>query len=129
MSSEGPIPALSLTRATEEPEWQARYKDLLAARTADDFAPRPIQFLPVDSRRFRSAFMSSKQPRKLWRATHAKETGVIACLTHDDPDSLRTPLLLQYVLVAMHYFFEVAYASSTTGSWRNTIPKGWAARS
>jgi choline kinase len=110
LSGEGPIAALSLTRATEEPDWQARYKQLLAERTADDFAPREIQFLPVDSRRFRAAFMSSKQPRKLWRATHAKETGVVACLTHDDPDSLRTPLL-QYVLVSMHYFFEAAYAS------------------
>jgi hypothetical protein len=110
VAGEGPIPALSLTRATEEPDWQARYKQLLATRTADDFAPRGIQLLAVDSRRFRAAFMSSKQPRKLWRATHAKETGVVACLTHEDPDSLRTPLL-QYVLVAMHYFYEAAYAS------------------
>ena len=110
VAGEGPIPALSLTRATEELDWQTRYKELLAARTADDFAPRELQFLAVDSRRFRAAFMGSKQPRKLWRATHAKETGVVACLTHEDPGSLRTPLL-QCVLVAMHYFFEAAYAS------------------
>jgi hypothetical protein len=110
VAREGAIPALSLTRATEDPDWQARYKDLLATRTADDFTPRRIELMPVDSRRFRGAFMSSKQTRKLWRATHAKETGVVVCLTHDDPDSLRTPRL-QYVLVAMHYFFETAYAS------------------
>jgi choline kinase len=110
MRSEGAIEALSLTRATEEPGWQVRYKQLLAARTVDDFVERPIRLLPVDSARFRRAFMNSKQPRKLWRATHAKETGVVACLTHDDPARLRTPLL-QYTLVAMHYFFEAAYAS------------------
>jgi choline kinase len=110
VSREGAIPALSLTRATEEPDWQVRYKALLAERTAEDFAPRRIELLAVDAERFRRAFMSSKQPRKLWRATHAKETGTVVCLTHDDPERLRTPLL-QYVLVAMHYFFETAYAS------------------
>jgi choline kinase len=110
MRGEGPIAALSLTRATEEPDWQVQYKELLSRRTADDFEDRPIQFLPVDASRYRTAFMNSKQPRKLWRATHAKEAGVVACLTHDDPGRLRTPLL-QYVLVSMHYFFETAYAS------------------
>jgi L-glutamine-phosphate cytidylyltransferase len=107
---EGSIAAVSLTRATEDPGWQVRYKELLARRTADDFERRPIQFLPVDATRYRSAFMNSKQPRKLWRATHNKEAGVIACLTHDDPTRLRTPCL-QYALVSMHYFFETAYAS------------------
>ena len=107
---EGPIAALSLTRATEEPGWQVRYKELLAERTAADFEPRPIQFLPVDCARYQRAFMNSKQPRKLWRATHNKEAGVVACLTQDGALSLRTPLL-QYALVAMHYFFEAAYAS------------------
>jgi choline kinase len=107
---EGAIPAVSLARATEEPDWQVRYKELLACRTADDFETRPIQFLPVDASRYQRAFMNSKQPRKLWRATHNKEAGVVACLTQDGSMSLRTPLL-QYALVAMHYFFETAYAS------------------
>jgi choline kinase len=107
---EGPIAALSLTRTTEDPGWQVRYKELLATRTADDFEPRAIQFLPVDAARYQRAFLNSKQPRKLWRATHNKEAGVVACLTHEDPSSLRTPLL-QYTLVSMHYFFEAAYAS------------------
>jgi choline kinase len=107
---EGPIASLSLTRATEEPDWQVRYKELLAERTATDFEPRAIRFLPVDAGRYQRAFMNSKQPRKLWRATHSKEAGVVACLTQDGAMTLRTPLL-QYALVAMHYFFETAYAS------------------
>ena len=107
---DGPLPALALTRATEEPDWQVRYKQLLASRTADDFEPRTIQFLPVDAARYQRAFMNSKQPRKLWRATHSKEAGIVACLTQDSATALRTPLL-QYALVAMHYFFETAYAS------------------
>jgi choline kinase len=120
---EGATTALSLTRATEEPDWQVRYKELLATRTADDFAPRRIELLPVDSRRWLGAFMSSKQPRKLWRTTHAKETGVVVCLTHDNPDSLRTPRL-QYVLVAMHYFFEAAYASRHYRTAASRDPEG-----
>lgn len=110
LDREGPIAALSLTRTTEDPAWQMRYKELLGRRTADDFEARAIQFLPVDTARYHRAFKNSKQPRKLWRATHNKEAGVVACLTHDDPTSLRTPLL-QSALVAMHYFFEAAYAS------------------
>jgi choline kinase len=107
---EGAIAALAVTRATEDPDWQIRYKQLLAERTAEDFEARPIQFLPVDAGRYRAAFRNSKQPRKLWRLTHNKEAGVVVCLTHDEPSGFRTPLL-QYALVAMHYFFETAYAS------------------
>jgi hypothetical protein len=108
---EGPLAALALTRTTEDVEWQNQYKKLLAARTAADFETRPIRFLSVDSARYRRAFMNSKQPPKLWRITHSKESGIVACLTPDSAVKFRTPLL-QYVLVAMHYFFETAYASS-----------------
>jgi choline kinase len=110
IAREGAIPALALTRATEDPGWQVRYKEILAKRTVEDFAPRPIRFVTVDAGRYRTAFINSKQPRKLWRATHNKEAGVVACVTMDDPVRFRTPLLL-YTLVSMHYFFEAAYAS------------------
>jgi hypothetical protein len=123
LDREGPVPALSLTRATEEPDWQARYKHLLARRTADDFEARPIQFLPIDSTRYQRAFRNSKQPRKLWRATHNKEAGVVACLTQDPGMSLRTPLL-QYALVSMHYFFEAAYASKHYALVAKRDPEG-----
>ena len=110
MRGEGALGTLALTRTTENREWQARYKQLLSACTADDFEQRPVGFLAVDSHRYRRAFMSSKQPPKLWRMTHNKESGLVVCLTPDDPTRFQTPLL-QYVLVFMHYFFETAYAS------------------
>ena len=110
MRDEGPLGALALTRMTESREWQVKYKQLLSARTADDFERRPLKFLVADSQRYRRAFMSSKQPPKLWRMTHNKESGQVVCLTPDDPTRFQTPLL-QYVLVFMHYFFETAYAS------------------
>jgi L-glutamine-phosphate cytidylyltransferase len=110
MRGEGPLTALALTRTTENREWQVKYKQLLSARTAEDFEQRPLGFLAADSQRYRRAFMSSKQPPKLWRMTHNKESGQVVCLTPDDPTRFQTPLL-QYVLVFMHYFFETAYAA------------------
>jgi choline kinase len=110
MRREGVLAALALTRTTENREWQVKYKQLLSARTANDFECRPLAFVAADFQRYRRAFMSSKQPPKLWRMTHNKESGQIVCLTSDDLARLQTPLL-QYVLVFMHYFFETAYAS------------------
>jgi hypothetical protein len=107
---EGALAALALTRISEDRDWQTRYKQLLSERTAGDFEARAIGFLSVDSQRYRRAFMSSKQPVKLWRMTHNKETGLVVCLTSDPATPFRTPLL-QYVLVFMHYYFETAYAS------------------
>jgi choline kinase len=107
---EWPRAALALTRATEDPDWQVRYKTLLSQRTAADFEERPIEYVSVDAKRYRAAFMNSKQPAKLWRITHSKEAGVVAALTPDGIASFRAPLL-QYVLVYIHYFFETAFAS------------------
>jgi hypothetical protein len=111
---EWPRAALALTRATEDPDWQARYKTLLSQRTAEDFEERKIEHLSVDAKRYRAAFMNSKQPPKLWRITHSKEAGVVAALTPDGIAGFRAPLL-QYVLVFIHYFFETGFASKYYG--------------
>jgi len=108
---EQPRAALALTRTTEDPEWQVAYKNLLSQATADDFEERDLEYLAVNSERYRAAFVNSKQPAKLWRITHSKETGLVAALTPDPGVSLRAPLL-QYALVFVHYFFETAFASS-----------------
>jgi hypothetical protein len=107
---EDPLDVVAMCRTTEDEAWQARYKRLLADLTAEDFELRPIRHFVSDAAEYRKAFVSSKQAPKLWRISHNKETGTITCLTLDDLERFRAPLLL-YVLVFIHYFFETSYAS------------------
>jgi hypothetical protein len=110
VAQEDPLDVVAMCRTTEDEGWQGRYKRLLAGLTAADFELRPIRYFVADAARYRQAFVSSKQAPKLWRISHNKETGTITCLTLDDLERFRAPLLL-YVLVFIHYFFETAYAS------------------
>lgn len=110
VQAEGPLTVLTLTRITEDAVWQERYKSRVASLTAAAFEERPVAHVAIDSSRYRSAFMNSKQPPKLWRVTHSKEAGLIATLTPDDPLRFQTPLL-QYVLAVLHYVYETMYAS------------------
>lgn len=110
LKSEDPLSIVAMSRITEDEGWQAQYKRLLADLTVDDFETRPIGFFVADTARYRPAFVNSKHPPKLWRISHNKETGIITCLTLDDAERFRAPLL-QYVLVFIHYVFETALAS------------------
>jgi len=110
LTSEDPLSIVAMSRITEDESWQAQYKRLLADLTVDDFETRPIGFFVADTERYRPAFVNSKHPPKLWRISHNKETGIITCLTLDDAERFRAPLL-QYVLVFIHYVFETALAS------------------
>jgi L-glutamine-phosphate cytidylyltransferase len=110
LEREDPLDVVAMCRTTEDEAWQRRYKRLLARLTLADFELRPIRYFVADAAIYRRAFVSSKQPPKLWRISHNKETGTITCLTLDDRERFRAPLLL-YVLVFIHYFFETAYAS------------------
>jgi L-glutamine-phosphate cytidylyltransferase len=110
LDREDPLDVVAMCRTTENEAWQARYKRLLAELTLKDFEVRPIRYFVADAAVYRPAFVSSKQAPKLWRISHNKETGTITCLTLDDLERFRAPLLL-YVLVFLHYFFETSYAS------------------
>ena len=110
LGREDPLDVVAMCRTTEDEAWQRRYKRLLAALTVSDFELRPIRYYVADAAAYRPAFVSSKQAPKLWRISHNKETGTITCLTLDDVERFRAPLLL-YVLVFIHYFFETSYAS------------------
>jgi len=70
-----------------------------------------LRYFVADVQRLRPAFQNSKHPPKLWRISHNKEAGVITCLTMDETTAAFRVPLLQYVIVFIHYFFEVAYAS------------------
>jgi hypothetical protein len=110
LRQENALNVVAMCRTTEDDEWQARYKLLLATLTRDDFEHRPIRFYVADTPRFRPAFINSKHPPKLWRISHNKETGVITCLTLEAPVSFKVPLL-QYLIVFIHYYFEAGFAS------------------
>jgi choline kinase len=110
LRSEDPLNIVAMCRTTESDEWQARYKQLLAGLQPDDFERRPIRFFVADAPKYRPAFINSKHPPKLWRISHNKETGIITCLTQDEPLPFKVPLL-QYVIVFIHYFFETGFAS------------------
>lgn len=120
LAHEDPLHVVAICRTTEDESWQARYKRLLADVTPDDFEVRPIGYFVADTATYRPAFLNSKHPPKLWRISHNKETGIITCLTLDDLDRARAPLL-QYVLVFLHYFFETAFASRY---YREVAPAG-----
>lgn len=110
IAGEDPLNVVAMCRTTEDDAWQARYKRLLNALTADDFEVRPIRYFVADTPVYRPALLNSKHLPKLWRISHNKETGIITCFTLDELGRLRVPLL-QYILVFMHYFFETAFAS------------------
>ena len=110
LREESALDVLAMCRTTEDDEWQARYKQLLAGLTVDDFERRPIRFFVADTPKYRPAFINSKHPPKLWRISHNKEAGVITCLTLEEPVPFKVPLL-QYLIVFIHYFFETGFAS------------------
>jgi L-glutamine-phosphate cytidylyltransferase len=110
LREENPLDVVAMCRTTEDNDWQARYKQLLAAVTVDDFERRPIRFFVADTPKYRPAFINSKHPPKLWRISHNKEAGVITCLTLEEPVPFKVPLL-QYLIVFIHYFFEAGFAS------------------
>jgi choline kinase len=110
LREEHALDVVAMCRTTEDNDWQARYKQLLAALTANDFERRPIRFFVADTPRYRPAFINSKHPPKLWRISHNKEAGVITCLTLEQSVPFKVPLL-QYVIVFIHYFFESGLAS------------------
>jgi len=110
LREEDPLNVLAMCRTTEDDQWQAKYKQLLAGLTAEDFEERRVGFFVADIGRYRAAFLNSKHPPKLWRISHNKEAGIITVLTLDDSVQFKVPLL-QYLLVFIHYYFEVAFAS------------------
>ncbi len=110
LGEEHALDVIAMCRTTEDDEWQARYKQLLAAVTVDNFERRPIRFFVADTPKYRPAFINSKHPPKLWRISHNKEAGVITCLTLEEPVPFKVPLL-QYLIVFIHYFFEAGFAS------------------
>lgn len=101
--------AITISRYTEVPKWQKRYKELLAQCTADDFEAREVSYVILDYQKYKDIIKNSCQPSKPWRLSHNKVTGDIICFTVDGPEVFKTPFL-QYLFVFVHYFFETAYA-------------------
>jgi L-glutamine-phosphate cytidylyltransferase len=110
LRQENALDVIAMCRTTEDDEWQARYKQLLAGVTVEDFERRPIRFFVADTPKYRPAFINSKHPPKLWRISHNKEAGVITCLTLEQSVPFKVPLL-QYLIVFIHYYFEAGFAS------------------
>jgi L-glutamine-phosphate cytidylyltransferase len=110
LGSEDALNVIAMCRTTEDDQWQARYKHLLAELRVADFERRPIRYFVAHTPKYRAAFINSKHPPKLWRISHNKEAGVITCLTLDEQLSFKVPLL-QYLVVFIHYYFEAGFAS------------------
>ncbi len=104
-----PLDAITISRYTENPDWQLRYKDLLAQATAQDFEARPINYLIFDYLKYRQIINNSRQPQKPWRLSHNKVTGSIICFTIEGSEVFAAPFL-QSAAVLLHYYFETAYA-------------------
>jgi L-glutamine-phosphate cytidylyltransferase len=121
VGQEDPLDLVAMCRTSEDEAWQHRYKQILTRLTVDDLETRPIRYFVADSAKYRPALINSKQPPKLWRISHNKETGIITCLTLDDRHLFKVPLL-QYVIVFIHYFFETAIASQYYRQVAEAVP-------
>jgi hypothetical protein len=102
-----PRTILSLTRFTEDSDWQKHYLTLLAGLQDSDFSLRS----PVVDKVNISDFLGTlhTQTSKPWQVTHSKETGTIVLLD-SDKSACATPNLLR-LSVFLHYLFEVHYFS------------------
>lgn len=105
----------SLTRITEEENWQTRFLELVGESTASDFEERSITFFTLGYDEFPDGLFIGKE--KPWRTSHSKESGVIF-LTVDENERIKTPIIL-YTLVFLHYVQETTAAGSLINSTKD----------
>ncbi|MCA9397353.1 hypothetical protein H6778_02990 [Candidatus Nomurabacteria bacterium] len=105
-----PREKLSLTRFSENKEWQSRYHEILAETTLNDYEMRLPKCVNIDAVGFAKLTKHSGQVLKPWGVSHCKETGIIILFENFSPN-VPNPHFLMFS-VFLHYLFEVHHFSS-----------------
>lgn len=98
---------LTLTRFTEDDDWQKQYLSILSKTSALDYTESYPLCTAIDAKLFKLIANKDCCNIKPWRVSHSKETGVIIFFKNH-PTEVKTPYLL-LTLVFLHYLFEVNY--------------------
>jgi len=99
---------LSLTRMTEDDQWQKIYRKYIESLTIDSFEKDEVDVVVINESKIANKMAQRLKP---WKMTHAKEVGKIICICPSNPSLFETPWLL-YVLVFFRYFFETTCHSN-----------------
>ncbi len=110
LNSLSPRGQLSLTRFSENYDWQRKYHKILARTTFSDYEARLPECINIDANSFSELTRHSGQAIKPWGVSHSKETGIIIIFENFSPQIL-TPNFLMFS-VFLHYIFEVHHFSS-----------------